>query len=142
MKRLSNEDRLFIFEQTEAGASVSHIAKALDRSYQVIRNAVHSKWFAEMKSETGSEEATVVEEATEVTEATEATEVTEETVTEEQPDTEYLETVEVDNSEVEETAEEDPDDYSGTGFVVDENEEDIPEGQFVEPEPTDDNLPF
>ena len=56
MARLTDENRQVIFERHEAGDSITEIAKALGRRYQVIRNAVHSKWYAEMKSGEGEVE--------------------------------------------------------------------------------------
>lgn len=52
MARLTEVERETIFLEHQEGSSISAIAKSLDRSYQVVRGAVRSQWYAAMEAGT------------------------------------------------------------------------------------------
>lgn len=49
MSKFTDEQRYYIVEAYESGSTISQIAKELERSYQVVRSAVSSVWYDELK---------------------------------------------------------------------------------------------
>ena len=51
MSAFTTEERRYIVEEYESGTKIKEIADHLERRYQTIRSAVHSKWYKELKVE-------------------------------------------------------------------------------------------
>lgn len=51
MSKFSDDERTYIVESYENGSTISEIAKETGRMYQVIRTAVTSVWYKELKVE-------------------------------------------------------------------------------------------
>ena len=131
MARYTDELKHQIMEEYETGTSIADIAKMTGKRYPAIRQAVNSKWYAELKAEVTTKETESVDSEDVVEEVVE--DVVEDVVTEQEEPNDVPEVKEVPEEVVDNVTEDasnvglppevDIETFESLGIVIDEEEE-------------------